>query len=349
MSTRLIDNGLPFIKLGQLLRQKDVMAQRLEPVIRQQSQQNSWFTPYFCRYAINAIANMLDEEALQNYITHYQDDKTQWNGRHKVAVISAGNIPLAAFHDFFCILLSGNDYLGKLSSQDKLLLPAIAQILTEIEPSWSDRISFVNKLTQFDAIIATGSNNSARYFEYYFQGYPHLLRQNRNSVAVLTGHESEAQLKALCEDIYLYFGLGCRSVSKLFVPENYHFEPFLQLLHDQSAPILNEHNQYLNNLEYQKAIRLMNKQLYLDAGTFLLIEESINSSPIAVIHYEYYHHIEEVNKLIMKDIDSIQCVVSNDTHIEHAIPFGQAQTPNLFDYPDGVDILQFMGTLDHKK
>jgi len=347
MSTILVNNSLPFVQLGKMLRQPELVEQRLEPVIRQQAQQNTWFTPYFCRHALDAIASMLDEKALQDYIEHYATRDLQWNSRRKVAVISAGNIPLAAFHDFFCILLSGNDYIGKLSSQDKLLLPALAKLLTEIEPSWAERITFVDKLSQFDAIIATGSDNSARYFEYYFQDYPHLLRQNRNSVAVLTGDESEEQLKALCEDIYLYFGLGCRSVSKLFVPENYDFEPFLQLLHDESAPILNEHNQYLNNLEYQKAIRLMNKQTYLDAGTFLLDKEDGYSSPISVLYYDYYHNTQEINTLLNKEANILQCIVSNNNQIEKSIPFGKAQSPDLLDYPDGVDILQFLGNLTH--
>lgn len=343
MNPTLAENCLPFIQLGKQLRQPKVIEQRFAHAIQQQNRQNRWFTSEFCRHAILAIGNMLNEDDLRYFVAHYDHSDNQWNSRSKIAVISAGNIPLAAFHDFFCILVSGNDYIGKLSSQDKLLLPVLAQILVELQPQWADRITFEEKLSSFDAIIATGSNNSSRYFEYYFEKYPHILRKNRNSAAILSDKETPDELMKLSADIYLYFGLGCRSVSKLYVPEEYDFIPLLNILHDTGSSILSNHNQYLNNLEYQKAIRLMNKQPYMDAGISLLVENPAFSSPISVIHYEYYHTIQEVNSLLESEAESIQCIVSQSDAIKNAVPFGQAQSPTLLDYPDGVDVMQFLG------
>lgn len=344
----LADNIRPFIELGRLLRNPDTVSQRFDSVIQEQSQQNTWFTPLFCHRAIDAIADMLGEGALHDFAGRYPTVPDGWNKNYRVAVISAGNIPLAGFHDFCCILLSGNDYVGKLSSKDKLLLPVLAQMLIEIKPALQNRISFVEKLARFDAIIATGSDNSARYFEYYFRDYPHLLRHNRNSVAIVDGHETDEELKALCEDIYLYFGLGCRSVSKLFVPEGYDFAPLIHFLHQESLSAVSLHNQYLNNLEYQKAIRLMNSRPYIDAGTFILSEEASCCSPISVLHYQYYENLHQVQEIIGRDRERLQCVVARNACIHKAFRFGSTQKPALSDYPDDVDILEFLGQVIHK-
>ena len=248
---------------------------------------------------------------------------------------------MADFHDFFCILVSGNNYQGKLPSQDKHLLPALAQELIRIEPRFADRISIVEKISDFDAIIVTGNNSNDRYFDYYFSKYPHILRKNRNSVAVLNGTESDDELRALANDIYLYFGLGCRSVSKLFVPRNYDFVPFLQILTQESQPIA-QHHQYNNNLEYQKAVHLMNQIPYMDAGTFLLVENQNYTSPIGMVYYEYYDNIESVNRRLEADSELLQCIVSRDPHITHAEPFGCTQSPTLTNYPDGIDTLRWL-------
>lgn len=327
--------------MGCLLGDPQWVEKTFGEAIERQYRENSWFTPAFCRYALDAIATMLAPEALDSYQSRYQDDAPSEDPRRTVAVISAGNIPLAAFHDFFCILASGNDYQGKLSSQDKRLLPVLAQELVRIEPRFAERISFVEKVADFDAVIATGSNNSARYFDYYFSKYPHILRKNRNSVAVLNGGENEEELRRLADDIYLYFGLGCRSVSKLFVPEGYDFVPFLRILTQQSQPI-SQHHQFNNNLEYQKAVHLMNKLFYMDAGTFLLTENQNYASPIGMVYYEYYNDIEKVNRRLEEDAEQLQCIVSRDPRITHAEPFGSAQSPTLSDYPDGIDTLRFL-------
>jgi len=335
------NNIQAFKQLGQNLAVPQWVDATFGEAIERQYRENSWFTPEFCRYALSAISWMLAPEALDTYLARYQDIVPDTAPRKRVAVISAGNIPLAAFHDFFCILVSGNDYQGKLSSQDKHLLPVLAQELVRIEPAFEERISFVEKVADFDAIIATGSNNSARYFDYYFSKYPHILRKNRNSVAVLNETESDQELRALADDIYLYFGLGCRSVSKLFVPRHYDFVPFLQILTQESQPIA-LHHQFNNNLEYQKAVHLMNQIPYMDAGTFLLVENQNYASPIGMINYEFYDDIEVVNDRLEADSELLQCIVSRDPRITRAEPFGSAQSPTLSDYPDGIDTLRWM-------
>lgn len=284
-----------------------------------------------------AIRKMLTREELEKFEKHYLTiENRQWEKRKRIAVVSAGNIPIAGFHDFFAVLISGNDYMGKLSSQDNLLLPAIADLLISIEPEFQERISFVDKLTTFDKIIATGSNNSARYFEYYFGKYPHILRKNRNSLAILTGEEQKADLEKLYHDLFLYFGLGCRSVSMLWVPENYDFIPLIHIFEEMGKEIAMHHH-LLNNLDYQKTMHLMNQTPFLDAGIALLIEKPLLPSPIGVIHYQYYRTINEVKNFISSNKENIQCVVGNTIKIENIIPFGEAQFPHLTDFADGID------------
>ena len=330
------DNIQTFKQLGQRLANPQWVETTFGATIERQYRENSWFTPEFCRYALTAIAKMLAPEALDTYYACYKDVAPSNDPRKRIAVISAGNIPMAAFHDFFCILVSGNDYQGKLSSQDKYLLPVLAKELAEIEPHFAERISFVEKIADFDAVIATGSDNSARYFSYYFDKYPHILRKNRNSVAVLDGSETEEELRLLADDIYLYFGLGCRSISKLFVPKGYDFVPFLHILTQQSQPIA-LHHQFNNNLEYQKAIHLMNQIFYMDAGTFLLVENENYASPIGMIYYEYYDDINQVKQRLTNDAEQLQCIVGHC-----AEPFGNAQNPSLLQYPDGIDTLSWL-------
>lgn len=334
------DNIQIFKQLGHNLVSPQWVEERFGEVIERQYRENSWFTPEFCRYALSAIAKMLAPEALEAYHNHYKDVAPTTAVRKRVAVISAGNIPMAAFHDFFCILVSGNDYQGKLSSQDKYLLPVLAQALIEIAPHYAERISFVDKLSNFDAVIATGSNNSSRYFSYYFDKYPHILRKNRNSVAILDGSETDEELRFLADDIYLYFGLGCRSISKLFVPKGYDFAPFLQILTQESQPIA-QHHQFNNNLDYQKAVHLMNQIPYMDAGTFLLVENQNYASPIGMLYYEYYDDLNQVQQRLTDDAEQLQCIVGHT-----ASPFGSAQNPSLLDYPDGVDVLAWLLTCD---
>jgi hypothetical protein len=253
----------------------------------------------------------------------------------------AGNIPLVGFHDFFYVLMSGNHMIAKLSSDDKYLLPAIAQKLIEIEPAFNDYISFTeNKLENIDAIIATGSNNTARYFEYYFGKYPHIIRKNRNGVAVLTGEETKDEIAALCYDICRYFGMGCRNISKLFVPENYNFNNLLDALTKHSNML--DTSKYYNNYEYYKSIYLINLLPFYDNGSSILKEEKLIASPISVVYYEFYESLTDVNQFLTENKDQIQCIVSKNKEVKGSIPFGNAQSPGLMDYADGVDVMKFL-------
>ena len=252
----------------------------------------------------------------------------------------AGNIPLVGFHDFISVLISGNKVLGKLSSNDKILLPFLTQKLIEIEPEFKEYIQFSDKkLENFDAVIATGSNNTSLYFEHYFGKYPNIIRKNRNSVAVLSGEESPTQLEALSKDIFTYFGLGCRNVSKLYLPKEYDFKPFFNAMYSQKDIIHND--KYMNNYDYNKAVYLMGGVNLLDNEFMLLKEDTGFSSPISVVFYEYYNSLQEVEKYLAKNTEKIQCVVST-SNIENAIPFGKTQSPELWDYADSIDTLEFL-------
>jgi len=312
-----------------------------DTVIKQQSVENKWLTEETCRFALTAIAKMLARDSVNAFFEKYkhlfsEDQKTQ-----RIAVISAGNIPCAAFHDFFCILVSGNQYIGKLSTQDALLLPFLSKILIKIAPEFAEKIIFVEKLSKFDKIIATGSNNSARYFEYYFKDYPMLLRKNRNSIAILTGEESDDDLRKLSIDVFQYFGLGCRSVSKIYVPKGYDFSKLMDIFREASSRLL-FHNGYVNNYEYQRAIYALNSVPYYDGNSFLLAENQSLSSPVAVIYYESYDSLSNLLSGINHHKDRIQCIVTQNKSVENPVNFGNTQFPSLFDYPDNEDIMNFV-------
>jgi len=237
-------------------------------------------------------------------------------------------------------LASGNQFIGKLSKQDALLLPFLAKILVEIEPDFAEKISFVEKLPKFNKIIATGSNNSARYFEYYFKDYPTLIRKNRNSIAILNGSETEEELRRLAVDVFQYFGLGCRSVSKIYLPENYNFKMLIDIFQEESKSLL-LHNGYVNNYEYHRAIYTLNKISFYEGNSFLLVKNQSLVSPISVIYYEEYKSINEVKTSVQLHKQEIQCIVSNETILENRISFGKTQYPELLDYPDNEDIMCF--------
>lgn len=304
---------------------------------------NGWFTEDNVRNAIGAIASSLNQDLFVGWLSRYiiSDDKTAKN----VAVIMAGNIPMVGFHDMLCVLLSGNKFTGKLSSDDKLLLPYVAKILIAIESQFANYIEFTEgQLKNIDAVIATGSNNSARYFEYYFGKYPHIIRKNRNSVAVLSGKESKDDLKLLGKDIFQYFGLGCRNVSKLFVPRGYKFDTFYESIFEYQYVVNN--NKYGNNYDYNRTVYLMgNNESLLDNNFLLLKEDPSYSSPIGVLFYEFYDEISALNQRLHNEKEQIQCIVSTSSEIDHVVPFGEGQCPKLDDYADGVDTMEFLGGL----
>lgn len=324
--------------LGLLGKQMLAGGEELNMVVAQAAARNKWFTEENIRCALRALAeNFLNTSLLEKWISAYplsENEKPK-----KIALIMAGNIPLAGFHDLLCVLLTGNIALIKQSSKDTRLLPYLLHQLCAVEPAFIHTFTFVEKLKDFDAVIATGSDNSSRYFEYYFGKYPHIIRKNRNSVAVLTGDETTEQLQQLGNDIFLYFGLGCRNVSKLYVPRGYDFPKLLQAL-EPFHPIIHHHG-YKSNFDYNLTLLIMNKVPHFASDFLMLSENTSISSPLASLYFEYYHSFDEAISLIRANENKIQCVVAG-CGIPHAVPFGKSQQPQLADYADGVDTLQFL-------
>ena len=301
---------------------------------------NGWFTPEQVHFALHSWAEALTEENLNLWLSKYDFNNVQ---PKNVALVLAGNIPLVGFHDFLAVLISGHKVVVKTSSNDQKLLPFLSKYLISINPKLDNFITFTDgKLENFDAVIATGSNNTARYFEFYFKNKPSIIRKNRNSVAVLTGNETQEDLSNLGEDIFIYFGLGCRNVSKLFVPKDYNFDAFFEAIYQQKDVIYYE--KYANNYDYNKAVFLMSNFKLLDNEFLTIKEDSSYSSPISSVFYEYYEDINEIKNRLQADAEQIQCIVSNGI-IENSISFGQSQKPNLWDYADNVDTLQFLLTI----
>ncbi|WP_322550498.1 acyl-CoA reductase [Flavobacterium psychraquaticum] len=301
---------------------------------------NGWFTPEQVYYSVQSWAEALTERNLTEWLSSYDFSKTSCK---KVGLILAGNIPLVGFHDFLSVLISGHDVLVKTSSNDQYLLKFLAKYLIEIEPKLADKITFVEgKLESFDAVIATGSNNTARYFEYYFKDKPSIIRKNRNSVVILDGNESHEDLVNLGEDIFRFFGLGCRNVSKLFVPKDYNFDRFFKAMYEYKDVIYYE--KYANNYDYNKAVFLMSNFKLLDNEFLTIKEDASYSSPISSVFYEFYDDLEVLKSLLEADKEQIQCVVSNNL-VENSIAFGQTQKPKLWDYADNVDTLAFLSKI----
>lgn len=315
---------------------------------REAEKTNPWFTQREIARALNAISVMTSEKALLKWAKKYPGMQGQSSGQKTVAVIMAGNIPLVGFHDFLCVLIAGHRFLGKLSSQDAQLPVALADLLLDIEPGLKSQVAFTKELAwEADAIIATGSDNTARYFEYHFGNKPHIIRKNRNSVAVLTGEETEEELQMLGEDIFAYYGLGCRSVSHLFVPEDLNLHCLAEAWKPFKYLLLNK--KYKNNLDYNKALSEVSGTSFSHAGHCIFAHNPALASPLSVIHYTPYKSITEAEKFIQIHATGIQCVVSGNKLETNAVPvvsFGQSQQPELDDYADGVDTMQFLLSLD---
>lgn len=304
---------------------------------------NGWFTFENTKHALLGISFMLKEENIRPWWNQYADQFPQ-EKLHAVGVIMAGNIPAVGFHDFMCVLLSGNKLQAKLSSSDLVLIPALAAMLCAIQPEFADRIIFTEeRLPKIDAIIATGSNNSSRYFDYYFSKYPNIIRKNRTSVAVLTGAESHQELQALCEDVFRYFGLGCRNVTCLFVPQDFKPDPFYEAAEDW-ADLFN-HQKYNNNYTYNKSVYLVNSIPHFDNNFLILREDESLHPPVGVINFVRYSDIDTVKTLLETRKAEIQCVVASPLSGVPSIPFGTSQNPGPGDYADGVDTLAFLATI----
>ncbi|VXC20191.1 Acyl-CoA reductase [Flavobacterium sp. 9AF] len=301
---------------------------------------NGWFTKDNVCFSIASWANALTKKNLDHWISSYDFSSVTTKN---IGLILAGNIPLVGFHDLLSVLITGHNVIVKTSSSDQYLIQFLAKYLTSLDNRFQEKIIFVEgKLENFDAVIATGSNNTARYFEFYFKDKPNIIRKNRNSVAILTGDETQEELVNLGEDIFRYFGLGCRNVSKIFVPKDYNFDAFFNAMFNYQEII--KYDKYANNYDYNKAVYLMSNYKLLDNGFLTLKEDENYASPISSVFYEYYENKNEVIQKLQNDVDRIQCIVSKN-HIKNSIKFGQTQKPNLWDYADNIDTIEFLISL----
>ena len=344
-----------FVKLGEFINQftseennknknvllNDSFFEGMKELIPLAKSHNGWFNQENIHFAFKSWRIALTQENLNQWVSRYTFNESE---PKTIAIIMAGNIPLVGFHDFLSVLISGNKVLVKLSSNDKQLLPFLANYLIAVEPKFKDFISFTEeKLTNFDAVIATGSNNTARYFEYYFGKYPNIIRKNRNSIAVLTGDETKEELENLANDIFRYFGMGCRNVSKLYIPKAYDFDNFFNAMFSWKK-VINDHK-YMNNYDYNKAVYLMStdetRGKLLDNEFLLLKEDKTFSSPIAVMFNEEYTDLEDLKNHLIAEEENIQCIVSK-AGIEGEINFGETQNPSLWDYADNLDTMDFL-------
>jgi len=296
---------------------------------------NPWFTPEFIDLASENIAtDFLERKKLADWTFSYNSQPLH---PKKVGVVMAGNIPLVGFHDFLCVFISGHKTIIKASSKDEVLLKHLVQKLNEWNSTVSEQVAFEEMLKGCDAYIATGSNNSARYFEYYFSKWPHIIRKNRTSVAVLDGNETIPELEKLADDVHLYFGMGCRNVTKIFVPRNYDFIPMLSAF--KKYDYFKDHHKYKNNYDYYLALHILNGKFYMANESIILLENPAMFSPISQLNYEFYTNKKEVAEQL-RSLEYVQCAVGHDY-----IPFGQAQLPSLTDYADGIDTLKFVTEL----
>lgn len=296
---------------------------------------NGWFTLEACRQMCGEWSKLLREEPLHNWLSAYPTPAIPRN----VGIICAGNIPAVGLHDILCVLLSGHRALIKLSKDDAILIPLFLRWLSKFEPALADQFAFVDRLQQFDAVIATGNNNSARYFESYFSHVPHIIRKSRTSVAVLSGEESEEELHALGQDVFTYFGLGCRNVSKVFMPRGMDINRLFGAFY--AFRDIGMHAKYANNYDYNKAVWLLNREELLDNGFILLKEDDRLSCPTASLYYSYYDSLAAVETHLSEHAEAIQCRVGVG-----GLALGSAQQPQWTDYADGVDTMAFLCALE---
>jgi hypothetical protein len=325
-----------FVSLGNHL--KNLSSQEVEVLSTNARNENTWFTRESIGKAISGVIEFLSEPQLSSWVNAYPPAFVH----RKIALIMAGNIPLVGFHDLLATLIAGHDLLLKLSSKDQYLTKYVIEKLIEIEPSFREKISIEEQLKNFDAVIATGSDNSARYFDYYFGKYPHIIRKNRTSVAILTGEETSEDYEKLGTDIFTYYGLGCRNVSKIYIPKNFGFEKLFPCL-EKFSEVIN-HHKYANNYDYQKSLLLINRVPFLDNGFVMLQENERIVSPISVVYYEYYDSAEKLKEKLNSYSDKIQIIIGNTGLC--SVPFGEGQNPQLTDYADNVDTMKFLTTLE---
>ncbi|MFC3559565.1 acyl-CoA reductase [Pedobacter jamesrossensis] len=327
---------IAFKKLGQLLSKP---TDALENTFFSAENSNAWFTTENIKKSVISFSEMLNEADIDNWFQSVKYTSTP----KKIGLILAGNIPMVGLHDVLSVLATGNIALIKLSSADDKLIKAILSELVEIEPEFQNRIEYVERLKDFDAVIATGSNNSSRYFDYYFSKVPNIIRKNRNSVAVLDGNETFEDIQNLGADIFDYFGLGCRNVSKIYFPEGYDIAKFYEGI-ESYQPIIN-HFKYNNNYDYNKSIYLVNAAKHFDNGFLLLKEDESLTSPLAVLFYEEYKNLADVEDKLEAKSDQIQCVITKTPLKINTFDFGQSQHPKFWDYADNVNTVEFLNSL----
>lgn len=305
-------------------------------VITKAQSKNPWFTDVNIKVNLTYWSKKLTKHNLNKWLSKYNLNNTS---RKNIAIIMAGNIPLVGFHDFICVFLSGHNSIIKLSNSDSCIIP----FLTDLMKLPSERIVYSDSfLKDYDGVIATGSDNTSRYFDYYFKNKRSIIRKNRNSIAILNGEESDDDLKSLSQDIFTYFGLGCRNVSKLYVPKNYNFDLFFNSIFCYKE-LINNHK-YANNYDYNKAIYLMSEYKFLDNGFFIVKEGNEMHSPISTINFEYYDNISILKEKINLEDDNIQCIVSN-IEFKGKVNFGETQNPSLNQYADNIDVMRFLLTI----
>ena len=323
-----------FKKLGEFIK-SDSENQIPYELIRNK---NQWFTKSNVKLALDTISNkMLDERKLHSWIANYKLPDIN----KKVAVILAGNIPAVGFHDLLCILIVGYKAQIKLSSKDPIIIPFLLYKLVEIEPRFYDQFEIVDSLSKFDAIIATGSDNSSVYFNHYFEKYPNIIRKNRTSIGVVYKDTSDVVLRKFAIDIFQFFGLGCRNISKIYIEKGFQREHLMKIWHENKELVL--HSKYKNNFDYNYTLMLLNQDDFLMNGALLLKRDKSLHSRIATLHYEEFENIEMLDEIINKNIESIQCIVSSKkiNGLEVVEP-GHAQEPHLDQYADDIDTIQFL-------
>ena len=327
-----------FVKLGQTLKGLD--KSEFDAMVKKANHENGWFTEESILMAFRGLSVLLEEKSLKAWATSYSLEPAI---SKIVGIAMAGNIPLVGFHDFLCVLISGHNLRYKPSSKDSVMLDFVQQKLIDIEARFRDRIHISDYLKGVDAIIATGSDNTSRYFEFYFRNIPHIIRKNRVSCAVIQGDEPENEIVSLGEDIFSYYGLGCRNVSSLFVPREMEITSILDRLNSFERVMLN--HKYANNYTYQRSLAMLNQEPHLDNGFLLIKENSSLVSPVAVLHYLYYDDLHGLKQSISSQKDKIQVIVSAQGWFEGSVPFGIAQLPQVIDYADNVDTMRFLGSL----
>lgn len=302
---------------------------------------NNWFTKDNVRLALKAICDrFLERSQLFFWADSYPVTQVK---PKKIGLIMAGNLPLVGFQDMLAVFVAGHQALIKLSSKDEVLMKFILDKMNQLDPRTKEHFFLVDRIQSPDAVIATGSNNSGRYFEYYFGKYPHIIRKNRNSLGIISGNETRVELEALCHDFLDFFGLGCRNVSKIYIPEKYDFKLLWDSL-DSFAELRN-HHKYMNNYDYNYAVYLLNNETFFTNGFLILKEDTSLLSRIACVHYEYYTDLNVVISEIEAAKDQVQCVASGTgklTGMKNEVKFGLTQQPGLFDYADGVDTMEFL-------